>query len=306
MVADDATSAASSNTNPDASLHDCIRVSVLLPMCVDFERMVLQQPGITIEMVDYARPGAGGNPYSANDPLGWLDFYRQLVFWYAQGPTQPAANAFRWSESEMDDLTKALAEEPVYFTLHAADENGAHRKVGIFPKGKYAQDRIKIAEMILDMILPHRLYYEKNPTIENAQRLSELVELQASLMQELVWILTHPGADVPWPDDGQWEHAAPAWIRALTDVDFLVIAKANHEVNVLRPNALATRSYSMTGHNQKSSDMTYVEFLGVIAAETGIPARTLMRQRSTGAIYAQSLMKLIASHEAEERAKNNR
>lgn len=288
----------SPSATPDAVLTDGIGRDALMEKCRVLEASVLRQPGVTQEMIDEKRPGSFRNP--DNSAFGWDEFQIHLRILYSQGPEQPRAQ-LRWDATSMEDLRASLAAEALFIRL----ESG--KQVGVYPKSEYALNRVMMIDLSLQWLLPQRVALQNvdEPVPAQLEALRAAVEWQSVLEREFVWIITHPGADVPWPDSGRWDHESPEWTRELTTYDLIALRKAHVDVNLLRINSVSERTNAIAGRSTDDA-MPFAAFLGVMAGDLGISSVELSRRWSVGEIYAQACVKWQALQQEKARAEQRK
>lgn len=285
---------------PDPIREDGVGRDVLQARCALLERSVVKLPGVTAEQLAAQRPGGAENP----DPsaMGWLAYLQWLSVEFGRGPATPTGADLRWDGQAVADMRAALHQEPVWVTLL----NG--RRVSVHPKGDYAIHRLLLNQVALRWIAERRvalhLVLDEAPTPEVMELMRLAVEAEAQLTAEFVAIITHPTADVPWTDDGVWEHPVPLWMRGeVTSHDLLVLRNAYLEVNLYRLNAIAqrTRLFASGG-----DPMPLPAFMGVMADELKVRPEELARRYSRGEIFAMSFAKFEAHERAKQRADRDR
>ncbi len=281
-------------TTPDPIREDGVGRDVLQERAEVLLRSVARQSNVTPELLAAHRPGGADNPDTS--AMGWLSYLCQLHRWHATGPAQPEnKRAGRWDAQAIEDLRDAMAAQPIQLRL----EDG--REVAVYPKGDYALGRIVAGQVALQWATEHRVLLlnlqSEGQTLSAREILSlrQAVEFESALTREFVWILTHPGADVPWDDDTTWDHELPDWTRGVTSFDLIAIRRAHLEVNLMRINAIAARTDAIVNGSEA---MPLQAFLGVMAADLHIPPREFARRWSLGEIIASNM----AKHEATERA----
>lgn len=262
------------------------------------EQSVRAASTATPAQLDAARPGGAENP--DRSAMGLLYYFGALSRWHAMGPSVPTKHSMRWDSAAMDDLRAALAAEPITIVMDSG------RKVAVHPKGEHALHRVALASLSCEWITVQRLtLHEAETTPQTLEALRKAIEAEAMLTAEFVWIVTHPGAGLPFSDDAQWEHDAPAWIREeLTPFDIIAIRRAHLEVNLLRINAISERSRHLAGGGSEAIPLA--SFLGVMSNELQVQPEVLVRQWSLGAIFGSSLAKWEAQERAKRKADDER
>lgn len=262
------------------------------------EPSVLQQAGVTVMHLDALRPGGRDNPDTT--AMGWYRYVLSLTQLKGADNAVPVRSA-RWDGQAMEDLRASLAEEPVFVRFEC---DGITR--GVYPKSEYAINRIMLIDIALQWLVPRVIAMRGEAAHDITANLRESlergIEAQRALECEFVWIATHPGADVPWPEDGQWEHAAPEWTRACTTYDFIATRTAYIDVNLLRSNSVAERTHAIAGRGDGDA-MSFAQFLGIMSADMNIPPSEIARRWSVNMLYAQSSMRWEAQRLAERKAK---
>lgn len=264
-------------------------VSVIQEKCRVFEMAVLLRPEVTPASLNAIRPPADASGHQ------WLDYLVQLA--QMRGTVAMIQGALpRFTEQDAEDLRDALSEAPCYVPMSDGETRGC------YPKSDFAMRRIEYIDAALQYIVPRRVMLEAAEcTPAMLEALDAANEAQSQLEREFLWIATHPAPDVPWDDDGQWEHDTPAWTREAGGYDLQLVRAAYIEVNYRRLNALAERTHAMKG---QGDTMSPEAFNGVMASELGIAPRELSRKWSRCALYAMAFTKWEAHMRAEARAKD--
>ncbi len=265
------------------------------------ELSVARQDGITDVMLTANRPGGAENrDTSATGALAYLCWLHRQ---HAQGPTQQVSNAGvgRWDARGMDDLRAAMAAEPIYVTLECG------RQVGVYPKSFHALNRVVDNQMAMEWVTTKRLVLLslEAHTPDTLDTLRKATDAECRMVAEFVAIITHPGPDVPWVDDGRWDHDVDAWTRTdISPMDLLALRRAYVDVNMLRVNAIAerTRQYA----SGPSETMPLAAFLGVMAGEMHTRPEEIARRYSLGEVFATSLSKFEAYERAKAKADANK
>lgn len=250
------------------------------------------------EAIDAIKPGGVDNRDTS--AMGWLYYLCMLNRMIERAPAARATD-LRWDAQAMNDMRASLHAEPVALTL----ENG--RKVSVYPKGEYALHRLCLIEFTLRWVLEYRLAIElkigamdaSDMPLELIELLGKAIEFQSHLERCFTWIVTHPGADVPF-EENQYELSPPQWTRELTALDRIQMQAAHMEVNLLRINTVAERTKSLAGSGAES--MPLAAFLGLISNEMHIQPRTFARSWSMGEAFVQALLKWEAMERASAKA----
>jgi hypothetical protein len=275
---------------------DVVGRDVLDARCAILEQSVRQSGVATAAQIDAVRPGGAEN--LDRSAMGALFFFGALSRWHAQGPQQPHGKAsMRWSPSEIRDIQDALAATPIPVPLECAPDKS------VFPKGEFAIRRLEEIDHALGWLAVRRVAaeyeLEENATPAALEAIRLCDEAIAQLSREFIWILTHPGADVPWADNGEWEHQPPKWTRAATTFDFIAVQRAHREVNSSRAEACSAR----LRHLAKTEDSMPMEaFTGLMANELAVQPRELVRKWSRGELFVQALLKADAHQRAVDAA----
>jgi hypothetical protein len=285
---------------PDPIREDGVGRDVLETRCALLERSVLKQPTTNPEKLAAQKPGGAENPDTS--AMGWLSYLQWLSTEFGRGPAQLTGADLRWDGKAIEDMRAALHKEPVWVTLQSG------RRVGVYPKGDYAIHRLLLNQVATKWIIERRvalhLVLDDAPTPEAVELMRLAIEAEAQLTAEFLAIITHPSADVPWAEDGAWEHPVPLWMRGeVTTHDLLVLRHAYMEANVYRLNAIAerTRFFASGG-----DPMPLPAFMGVMADELKVRPEELARRYSRGEIFAMSFAKFEAHERAKQRADRDR
>lgn len=276
----------------------CVSAQAVQRLCEELERGLLHDPG-------FAALRAGKSPGSAKNPGtdggAWLSYYGQLHRLHAGGVVAPSMELPRWSEQDAQDLQAALYEKPV----HVPMADGTTRPV--YPKGNYAMDRVSMLDAELRWVVPRRVAIEATllqdvePTPEALEALARFQEHQHRLEREFLWIVTHPGSDVPWPDDGQREHMPPAWTRVYDGHDLILARAAYIEVSYSRQRAIVARTHAFAGAGAET--MSPDAFAAIMASEAGIPTSQFAHEWSHGMASATAFYKWESLQKAEAKAR---
>lgn len=260
------------------------------------EMGVRRQEGVTPETIAAQRPGGSENPDTS--AMGWLAYLIWLNREHAMGRQQPTSrNELRWNEAAIEEMRAALAAEPIIVHL----ENGDH--ISVHPKGEYALNRLHVGDIALRWLVERKVaLLDAEPNADVLSALELVMEAEQQLVSEFVEIVTHPGSDVPWPSETQWEHEVAAWTRALTPFDLLAIRRAHLEVNMLRINAIAERTKHLA---EEKGTTPMAAFHGAMAADMGVQGRVLVRRWSRGELAAMALSKWEVQLRAQAKAEAN-
>ena len=297
---DNAETGSVSPAAPNAVDMDSVGRDVLEARCNLLEQSVRASAVVAAEEIDAMRPGGAQN----RDPSaqGWLAFFAALHRWHAVGALQTlsASRVGRWDAQQMADAQAALSASPLPVSLESVTGKS------VYPKSEYACNRIVYLDLAIKFVVEQRLKMIEVPdqTPDVLAALEDATELESRLVREVAWILTHPGPDVPWPDDGAWEHTPPEWTRALTPFDIIAIQKAHIEVNLRRINAIAERTRQLAEATE--DQMPMAAFLGVMAGELHVQPRELLRRWSLGEVFVQSLVRWESHRRAEDKAERER
>lgn len=280
---------------PDSAFESWVGLSELQSRCASLITDIANQPEVSDEEHAANKPGGPANP--ATNAQGWLWY----LCWLHRKQAGSPLNAVKptlppWSDSDRRDLRDMLEENPVYVPL----ANGETKAV--YPKGEYAADRIGFIDAALAFVVPRiDALKEAEPSAEQLEGLQRAIEHRAQLHREFIWIVTHPGADVPWDDDGQWDHVPPPETRNYDGFDIDQFFSAYLEVNFRRLTVVSerTRAYKKRGDGES---MTAETFMGVMAGELGISPRELSRKWSKGMLFAYAFTKWEVNEQAEARA----
>ena len=227
--------------------------------------------------------------------MGWLAFLCQLHRWHAAGPMTAAPTLPRWRDEDAADLQAMLFDTPVHVPLSGGKTRG------VYPKGDFAIDRIALIDGALHWLNPRRVALEAaEQSPESIEALRLVVQLQHQLQRAFVWIVTHPGPDVPWEDDGRWEYEPPLWTRAYAGHDLLLLRAAYIEANYRRLNVVADRTRALAG--SASGTVSKEAFTGVMASELGVSSVDIVHKWSRGSITAIAFTKWETMERARERA----
>lgn len=276
---------------------DRVGRDVLDAYCATMEISVGRQGNVTPEMLAAARPGGSDNP----DPSasGALAYLRQLERWHATGPEQPdARTALRWDAQAQADVAAAYAAEPIHVRL----VNG--HSVSVHPKGDVALRRLGWIDRALQWTIEEREKLEAQPTgAEQMEVLGLALRMETALEREYAEILCHPDAGMPWPDDGQWDHASLPWSEQLTGFDLASLRRAHLDVNLLRLQTITDRSRMLGGGKGEGSPLA--AFLGVMAHELKVQPREMARHWSLGEVFAQALLKWESSERSRRESEKS-
>lgn len=285
---------------PNTVENDSVGRDVLEVRCNLLEQSVRAAGSIASEEVDAMKPGGVENRDTSAQ--GWLQFFAALHRWHAVSAVKHvAANRVgRWDAQQMADAQQSLAAAPLPVTLESVTGKS------VYPKSEYACNRIVYLDIAIRYVVIRRLALieEDDQTPAGLETLENAVELESRLVREVVWILTHPGPDVPWPEDGSWEHDPPEWTRSLTPYDIIAVQRAHIEVNLRRINAIAERTRQLADTSE--DQMPLAAFLGVMAGELHVQPRELMRRWSLGEVFVQSLVRWESHQRSEEKAERER
>lgn len=284
-----------------AAAVDAVGRDVLEARCAVLEHSVRNMATATADAINAARPGGAENP--DRSAMGWLYFFGALKTWQALGPTHQSKSALRWDGAAMEDMRKALHAEPIFLTL----ESG--RKVSVHPKGDYALSRYVLDSIARNWAMERRVALlaldADEVTADSMDLLAKATELEARVRAEIIAILTHPGAGVPWTDDTIWDHAIPQWTRdEVTTLDSIAIERAHLEVNLFRINSVAERTKQFVEHGNDA--MPLAAFLGTMSSDLGIQPAEIARRWSLGEVFASSLARFEATERAKAKAEKNK
>lgn len=273
---------------------DVVGREVIQARCALLEPSVRAVAGVSVAEIEAVRPGGAENPDTS--VMGWLHFLCNLHRMHERG-TAGTASA-RWQRNELDDVRAAMHAEPAPLTLTVP---GAW---AVYPKGEHALHRCAVIDVCLVFVAERRLALQRAPkTAAAIETLRALVELQARLEGELAWIVTTPGAAVPWPDGAGHEPALPEWTRALDVLDHIAIRRAHLEVNLSRINAIAERTRGMAKGGEA---LPLPVFMGMMAGDMGVQPRRFAREWSMGEVFVQALLKWEATEKAKADADRDR
>jgi hypothetical protein len=118
-----------------------------------------------------------------------------------------------------------------------------------------------------------------------------------------VWIVTHPGPGLPFPEEDT-SPELPAWLGQLSPVDALMIFRAHEEVNAGRLAAL--QALPRGRKNGDDGERGWGVYLANLASLLNRTAEQLSRDQSLAALFAQSHVHAVDQEHAMDEAKAGR
>jgi hypothetical protein len=264
---------------------DVIHQADLAAQAELFAANLLRAGALTAAELAALRPGAGAAvPDTAE---GWLGFLIQLHRRHAVLHARTPAGGGEAAVDPIDRVAlEALAERPAVVTL-LVPPDAAHAQVALAPKSwqalTHCWDRDGAIAWLSDLLESATTAAEPPDYAWLAQAREELIYQQA--LQ--VWAFSHPGPQLPWDPAGPPPATVPAWILALDARDVLHLQIVAHQQHAEAFRALgALQGRPVEGTRRRP--LPWATFFGAIAAEAGVPAATLIRDRSLVAVLAQA------------------
>lgn len=228
----------------------------------------------------------GGAENTGDDALG------QVIVWYSLLRARLTFLDWRAAEEEgrgESALAAALTNAPEPIKL----SDGVARAV--YPKSYHALKWCDSLDRALQDVVAKAMDMDADLDVR------ALAPLNESLSVRLwAWILTHPDPDVPF-DEGQ-PAEPPAWTRALSPDDLLVLLNAHLQVNRVR---IARIAALFPPEREAESRLSLAGFLGTVAQELGKRPIELLRQWSVGEAFAQAVVAAQSAREAHQQAERD-
>lgn len=259
--------------------------------CETLASTIVHQRFATADELAPHRPGGGEN--ADDGPAGWLRYYAKLHRIHAVRAEAPATSPVLVADAMARDRLKlsALNEEPIAIATSVGERR-------VFPKSKWALDAMAECERRIGYLSERRDAIEaEGPsglTLDLVKRIDIEMGYQLAL---IVWVATTEGPGLPFEPFTAMTPAVPAEVMELSPLDCLAIQRAFVECNLLR--LLALREQTKAPKPGESVPM-WSGFYAGRAHATGIPARTLYRDRSLPGLVAESAI----TGEEQEKARD--
>jgi len=288
-----------------------LTIRQLREACAPFEAAVGHEGRASADALARARPGGADNP--TRDARAWLRYYGRLRAWHGGGSLgdaggtgaaesgrgasvatgATAADAFRTA------VRQAGAGEPE--PVRCAD--GVVRYV--HPKSAYALRWLdsldaQLAGQAGRAAASVRALAAGEATAEDLRVLALRPLAEALAVRLWLWVLTRPGAELPFADDAP-DPVPPAWTGAAMPEDLVAVWHAHRRVNHERSAIMAAAFPPDPAATP--SRLSLEGFLAHRSQELGVRPSTLDRQWSLGELYAQAVSAAVVAREAHAAAK---
>jgi hypothetical protein len=227
-------------------------------------------------------PGGAENSDRTLD--GWIYAYAQLsrLFGRLELRSQAGADDARLEQ----EVRRAAARQPISVGLSVGERL-------VYPKSAWTLFFLDALDAIVRPIAELQLALgDADPQDLRGQ----VPLLQGLAWRTWAWILTAPGVDLPFPDDGPID--PPAWTAELLEVDFVRLYAAHRKLHLESSLIMGTAFPSEDGERSR---LSLTGFLAGYASEHGIPPSDILRRWS----MPEALAAAIASAEAHRVAKAN-
>lgn len=267
----------------------------LKEQCKYLEDAVRSERIVPDEALAVGRPGASKNPGKGTS--AWVKWYGTLRAFHDRGAQRVAGG----SDTADAMARAALGRKPV--TVEGAPgEDGAPRRWHVHPKGYDAHEYIHERDLLLAWLngWSHRLH---GSALDARHELAAQVALERAYQNALLcWIVTTPGAWLPFDPFVDPRPEVPAEYRTLDELELLRIIQAFVHVNAGRGAAL-TQVIAPPKETGAPGHRGWSIFYATLGTELQVPPATLMRDYTLPELIAQRYLSAGAEREAYEQAK---
>lgn len=277
------------------TLHDALRK--LTADCETLAGSLTHQRLATA--ADLAPHQPGGAENADEGFAGWLRYYAKLHRIHAIKAEAPAVSPVVVADAIAKDRLRlaALNEEPVTVATSAGDRQ-------VYPKSKWALDEVAECERRIGFLSTHRDRVEGSAQTAEALDLLHRIDVEIGYQLALLaWIATTEGPGLPYDPFHVTQATPPGDLLELSPIDLLGIQRGFVEANLVR--LLALREQTKAPKPDDPPPM-WSGFYAGRAHETGVPARTLYRDRSLAGLVAESAITAEAHEKAREEAERER
>jgi hypothetical protein len=255
--------------------------------CQLLERALVETGEATTAELDGARPGSTDYPALTAD--GWLRYYGFL--WAKRGAATPLSSP-TGEAALAETMMAALAETPEDVVLESGET------LAIYPKSPHAFWWLESLDAQLREVARAVTAAAADETPDGDKILAIAPLMKSLALRLFVWILSHPGPELPFDDAGPAPEP-PDQFKRLGYSDIFAIFQAHNRVNKTRAEILAL---AFPSDEKTSARLPFAGFIAAVAAENGIQARVMLRRWSLGAIWAQVTAAGEAAREGKRRA----
>jgi hypothetical protein len=203
-------------------------------------------------------------------------------------------------------ILDALRGASVSITL--TEPLGDMKKLSVHPKSLNALIELAERDAVIGFfnagIATLRTMLAESPTAERVDLLTRATREVGYQQQLCVWIVTHAGPGLPYPED-ETTPVLPEWVALLSPIDVLLVFRTHEDVNAGRLAGLQSlpRGKSSDGDNAERGWGVYLASLASLMNKT---AEQLSRDQSLAALFAQSYVHAVEQERAMAQAKGEK
>lgn len=260
--------------------------------CAELRKSLLARRAATVEEIQDFWPL--GKQNTGDGLWAWIRCYANYVaFGRRQDPTAKAAAR----QARQQALLEAMADRPKLVELTERDAEGLPLTVTVHAKSYVALTEVHVRQVLIAHLADGARVLEEAGRAEDLEFIVRSYREQQYLQRVIVWIATHEGPGLPFPEQAP-RPEPPEVLARLAPSDLYAIAQAFQEVNVLRLAAL-----EQTHASETQPDWTV--FFASVAGDHGSTTR-LMRDQSLTSVVASTAERARGQAEARARAEKAR
>lgn len=232
--------------------------------------------------------------------LGWALTYGDLRALHRQHTPSKGDRGAKHVKAD-GLILDALRGAPASVSL-SAPVNGKG-EISVHPKSLNALIELAERDAVIGFynagVVALREMFKAEPTPDRAEHLTKAMREVSYQQQVCVWIVTHPGPDVPFPFDIT-SPQPPDWVGQLSPLDVLLVFRAHQQVNAGRLAAL--QDLPRGKHKEEPEGRGWGVYLAGLATLLNRTTEQLSREKSLAALFAQSYVHGVEQERQMERA----
>jgi len=277
---------------------DALSVDALRSRCSLLERDLVARGA---KRAEFERHAPGGAENEGQDAIAWLHYFAQLQRRHAVF-TERSSGVSAVAADVDEVLGAAASAQPELVPFDDGTVRAVH------PKGLHAlrwldslNRQLVRANALADEALAQAERLEALGEVAIEERtVTALAPLVESLAVRLwLWILTHPGAELPFADDAV-DLEPPEWTKQATPRDIVRVFTAHLSIHQERLSIINHFFPSEPGGGH--SKLSLAGFVSALAHEQGRDLKELQRRTSLGEVFVGALTAAQQAREARARA----
>jgi hypothetical protein len=249
--------------------------------CNTYGKSLLVRGRTTREEINATWPGSEGNP--GKGVWSWVRCYGDLRALLSRLSPEEKEAA---ESARQQQILDAMSDTPEALTLSDG------RTVNVYPKSDIALIEVDGINRELAHIADHTDVLRLVDSPESIELCLRAYREVSYLRRLISWIITTPGAGLPYPEQAETPVVPEEWDGAAT-LDYYLLADAFQRVNVRRLAAL---------HESRAPEKrpSWPVYWSSVEADSGVPVARLRRDRSLASLLATNATRARAQREAQE------